>query len=359
MHVGIIIPCLNEESALEATCASLGFGRAGLDVPENTDLFLVDNGSTDRTHDVIAAIAARSPCGSVHALQESERGYVPPRVTGVLAASSLALERDLDPNDILIIQADADTVYGAGYIGYMRDAAERAGANIMLEAQVVPPANFVADHPIFEELAERADRTTERLWAPVTHDVIVDDKAAAYRLSDYIAWGGLKREYTVNGDEIHAETTRLFIRAKATGASLISVPEAIACPSRRKLFVEAALHFATAGFPREVSWRASFLKAYPELEDLQGFEGADEQSIRKLTSIRQAHCLVLFAVLPCYVARTLGIETNSWPAAHTVELLVSRLPPAVRGTVVTSPGQMLMSALSTIELWPNELRRLV
>ena len=53
MRAYIVMPCLNEERELVATCASLGFGPGvATDNPDGT-LVLVDNGSTDRTPELM------------------------------------------------------------------------------------------------------------------------------------------------------------------------------------------------------------------------------------------------------------------------------------------------------------------
>jgi glycosyltransferase involved in cell wall biosynthesis len=58
----VVMPCLNEQDGLAASCRSLGFGSAQLP-PERCLLVLVDNGSTDSTLDICEGL--RSEIGEV------------------------------------------------------------------------------------------------------------------------------------------------------------------------------------------------------------------------------------------------------------------------------------------------------
>ena len=86
MRVFIVIPCLNEAAELEASCASLGFGLGAETRPAETTLILVDNGSTDKTPEIMKQIQHSSYEGAVLVAHEGERGFVPPRRDGNLRA---------------------------------------------------------------------------------------------------------------------------------------------------------------------------------------------------------------------------------------------------------------------------------
>ena len=60
MRTVVVIPCLNEQATLAATCASLGFGLDGPS-PDDVTLVLVDNGSDDETPAVMGSIRQSSP----------------------------------------------------------------------------------------------------------------------------------------------------------------------------------------------------------------------------------------------------------------------------------------------------------
>src|SRR5262245_31282857 len=111
IRVVLVIPCLNEEENLANTCASLGFGT-GKDVsPLGVVLFLIDNGSSDSTIAIAEQLKLNSRENTVFVGHESERGFVPPRHRGNLMAKELAHSMNWNLEDILILQADADTHY--------------------------------------------------------------------------------------------------------------------------------------------------------------------------------------------------------------------------------------------------------
>ena len=142
---------------------------------------------------------------------------------------------------------------------------------------------------------------------PDPYQVIVDDKVSGYLLSDYLSWGGHIREFDSHGQEVHSETTRLFIKGKFNGAERIVVPTAIAYPSRRKLLENPVLHFATAGFPREDRWIENWLRSYRGPNGLAIFdEPESEAALDAAIAMRQAHLFILFRMLPLKIADLMG-----------------------------------------------------
>ena len=115
----------------------------------------------------------------------------------------------------------------------MARAAERA-AGAMIEGVAHTSLDFMTTHPGYYRLADTADRAVDQFSMTETDEIIIDDKVAGYRLSDYLAWGGHRREYDLQGDEIHAETSRLYLRGKMRGADRVRAAGALAFPSRRK-----------------------------------------------------------------------------------------------------------------------------
>lgn len=350
MHAFIVIPCLNEEPNLEATCRSLGFDQGA--APPNATLILVDNGSTDGTWDLIQRLVAGSAPGAIVAATEQERGYVPPRHRGILEASEIARARALDPAQVLVLQADADTVYTANYVNVMR-AAAKPGA--LLEG--VSLASLAADDPMspYYGIVHRENQLIEPELAADDHDVIIDDKVSGFLLPDYFRWGGLRREFTSLG-ELHAETSRLFIRAKLQGASRERVSRAAGRASRRRIEADPALHFATAGFPRERGWEIAWRAWYTGPNDWRTFaEAADTPALAPTMLCRRNHSRVLLGLLPAYVAWLLGEADGSTGIYRLVPLMRERISLPLRDEIVENTATLFDALFSLIILPPAEL----
>lgn len=303
MYVAVVIPCLNEQDHIAATVRSLGFD--GSSAPPDADLILVDNASTDRTLSVLGELAQAGPADRIHRLVESVRGFVPPRHRGVRHAGELARARGVGSDDMLILQADADTIYRPNYIERMRAA---SSPNALLEGAIGRSGGPDALPRCYRDLELQVDRATRALEVDDDQEVLIDDKACGYRLSDYLTWGGLTREYSTSGSEIHAETTRMYLRALGrAGARRQRVEGAEALTSARRIREDPALYFSTAGFPRERGWIDAFQArvrsgAGPMVQIGDSRSWANRDAIR----YRIGHNLVLFAILPRLVSRMLN-----------------------------------------------------
>ncbi|MEZ5997052.1 MAG: glycosyltransferase [Hyphomonadaceae bacterium] len=309
MHTFVVVPCLNEGRLIERTTQSLGFGANSPTVADDTKLVLVDNGSTDDTWMKISAVRDVVKSGAVIIAREEERGYVPPRHRGALIALEFASKRRIPPEEVLVLQADADTIYEPGYVEAMRSAASTAGPNHIVEGGTHSPRRFLHDHPGFQELADLIDAQMEPHFVSESDDVVVDDKVAGYRLSDYLRWGGHRRDFMSTGAEVHAETTRLFIRARSYDARKVHVDDAWASPSRRKIQRNPIRHFATAGFPRENTWWRAWNARYSGPRTLGAFESPQGKiELSPAIAMRRAHLLVLFTTIPTLVAASLKQE---------------------------------------------------
>jgi len=331
LHVAVVVPCYNEVESLQATCASLGFGT-GLEPPTLADLILIDNDSEDGTLALAKAIASACPPGTVHVGSESERGYVPPRRAGNRLAQQLAQYRSLAPGRVLVLQADADTTYGAGYIDAMRAATEATEPGTMVQAIMLHPPDFLETFASYVELCERAERGIEWLLQEDPEQVVVDDKAVGYRLSDYLRWGGHVRECFRSGEEMHAETTRLYMKARTAGASLQLVEDASAAHSVRRVLTEPAVDFATSGFPREASWVAQWRSLSSSIVTIDDLLKPSNRALTELgADLRRRHIVALFGLLPLHVARTLQLPSrfDSDPRLPQVNL-PRREPDALR-----------------------------
>lgn len=347
----VVMPCLDEEALVGATIASLGFVGDG-QCPGDAHLIAVDNGSIDGTLQLLEEVRQHSPT-SVHVVTEETRGFVPPRRRGVLEAEQLAICLGVPPADVLILQADADTAYREGYVATMQAAASRA-SGILLEGSTKPPADFVSKHPGYLAAQRLVDDDTDPLTAEDQAEVVLDDKVCGYRLSDYLTWGGLFEEQTAAGDAIHAETTRMFIRARLRhGARKLRVDPAGAIPSRRKVLADPWLHYVTVGFPREASWIESRLADAVALSDIDVcataiLEGREREAVR----LRRAHQLALFRYLPALVAEAEGARCREDQPLDIARAL-GALPAISAEALAEKPGAVLVAMLHLIDVRPE------
>lgn len=349
MQTAVVIPCLNEEASLTETCLSLGFGGSAA-LPGSV-LVLVDNGSSDGTPAVMEAFKKASPT-PVLLGQTLERGYVPPRHLGVLMAKAFAAEQGLSDDELLILQADADTVYASDYLAAMQAAALSAPLDL-IEGVARPSENFLNDHAGYAACCAMADEAVSSLFVAEQDEVIVDDKVAGFRLSQYLRWGGHQREFDRHGDEIHAETSRLFLRAKTYGAGRTRSAEAVAYPSRRKIEADPLAAFATAGFPRERRWRERWAKTHPVSPSLAQFDCTPlGEAFLQPIFMRQMHDIILFALMPAQVQLALGQRS-------TISLVQSPLAPLLEKVDVTAevlrmaPGRLFEAFFTLAELQPG------
>jgi hypothetical protein len=348
LHTAIVIPCLNEEAILASSCQSLGFGIGGT-VPLNATLILVDNGSDDATLEVAKGIAARSPSTTVVVVNEATRGFVPARHRGVITAAAIAAEFGKAEEDVLILQGDADTIYSSDYSAAMNSAALTAGPGVLLKARTLLPDAFIQDFPDYLQLCDTVDAQFGDLLSDHPEDVVIDDKACGFRLSDYLCWGGHQREFTANGDEVYAETTRLYLRGKSLGARAVLVDAATATHSTRRIFEHAGVDLATSGFPRESSWRQHWERALEPIADLRTLLRQPKSALVDTALIwRRRHVLALFGILPLHVARTLKIQSEHESAEWARDLSLPQRSPS---TLQSNPALLVYDALKEAELF--------
>lgn len=347
----VVMPCLDEAELIEGAIASLGFTTGA--APSDAHFIAVDNGSSDGTLEILGRLRDRDP-SRIHLFHEHERGFVPPRRRGVAGARELAGTAGADPTAVLVLQADADTIYKAGYVAAMQAAVHRG---VMLEGATRRPPDFEAAHPSYVAAERLVDEKVEPLQAEDEDEVVVDDKVCGFLLADYIVWGGLFEEIGPTGDRIHAETTRMFIRAKLRHAARkIRVNPAGAASSRRRVADDPWLHYATVGFPREASWlRSREQEARSTDSDIDAFaelvlRGGEPDAVR----LRRAHQLTLFRYLPALID-SLRPQSNDLEAPGDVAAVLAALPPRSADEVATSPSLALMDVLSIIDVQPDLL----
>ena len=337
MLVVVAIPCLDEESGVERVCRSLGFGPDAEGPGVEAVLVLVDNGSRDGTLSAMGRVAAGSPTGAVRVVREPTTGFVPARHRGALEALRVAGDLGVREDEVLLVQADADTAYMPGYLAAMARCSAVAGTGTLIEGYSegeTVSEGFAA----YRRLESMVDAAVADALLDDEFDVVVDDKMAALRLSDYLAWGGHQREWAPDGDEILAETTRLYMRGRLLGGRRCRA-EAFAWTSLRRVVQDPGLAFATAGYPRGPRWRAAWLDAYVGPSKLGDFDVplASAAAVQLVYS-RVLHLVGLFRLLPAWMEASLATAVQERPG------YLHGSPSAEFGT--NSPGSVVDWATS-------------
>ncbi len=345
----IVMPCLNEVGYVERAIASLVGPSAN--VPAGTTLIVVDNGSTDGTVELLADIE-REYRGRVLLVHEPRRGFVPPRATGVNTAAAAAAKTGVSARDVLVLQADADTVYQPGYVAIMEDAA-RGRHGYILEGAAKYPPDFLRDHGDYVFAERLVDAGIESSEAADEDDVVIDDKISAYRLSDYIRWGGLVEEQDDRGDQIHAETTRMYIRARlAMGAAKHRVNPAGAASSRRRIVENPRYQFATLGFPREASWANAARAGLGKIEIDQFGKSVRAGLEPEAVFLRRAHLLALFRYFPA-ILLTAQEQAHRLLDEADVAAVMARVARMDPEQLANRPGAAIVALLRLIETDPD------
>lgn len=342
-----VMPCLNEEQTLSQTCYSLGLG-GGTEKPQLDTLIIVDNGSQDSSREIIQHIKKNSPPDVLILGEEKERGFIPARHTGCVKAQAVARMRGIPTERILILQMDADTIYQKDYVSSCVSAAGGM-QNGMIEGISEMPQDFVDAYPDYVGLMKKIDADFESIMAPLQHDVIVDDKIASYYLSDYFRWGGHVREYAPDGEELHNGTSRLYVKAKMSGAQKVSAQNAVAYHSTRKLIRDPAASFATAGITRGESWKNRWRSYYRGTDDIVEFgTNTTDSEIQKAIISRRLHLFAIFSLLPSHVARALGKKIDV-----RMEKFLCELPLRTREDLLAHSGLAFFDVLQHIDTHPD------
>ena len=249
--------------------------------------------------------------------------------------------------DVLILQADADTIYGDCYIEAMGNRARQMGPGVMIDACSEYQSEFAEKYNEYISLCNDVDGEFESLLSDQSQDVIVDDKVCAYWASDYELWGGHKREYTSLGEEIHSETARLYIRAKTYGAIRYLCEEAVAKHSDRRILEDPAYNFATAGFPRERTFKQKWGRLYDGPNDIMEFcKKPNRSKITLALGCRRAHLQGLFQMLTKHVL--LAIESADPLESREPDSILD-LPNRDAQTARHSPGLLMEDVLAKVD----------
>ncbi|RYZ83673.1 MAG: glycosyltransferase family 2 protein [Proteobacteria bacterium] len=346
LQVFAVMPCYNEQDVLHDTCMSLGFGP-GRTPPAFSHLLLVNNNSLDNTQSIAEKVRAAAGMENVTICFEEERGYVPARRKGNIVVNELSIGRGWSPKDVVILQVDADTAYGVDYINAVRDAFLKVPFNTMVQGTVDYPDQIKQKYKFFFDcMYEIDDEYSFLSKLDCTNDVLIDDKIASYRLSDYHFWGGYTQEFTSAGEEVYAETTRLFLRAKARGAKRLDIGGISALHSGRKIEEHPLLSFASGGFPREASWHRKCSEQMEQYHDELGIAQMVSSIPNEVIRQRRLHILALLYLLPTHVQRALG--TTMKRRRDIDQFVIDHLPIKGKSSLEERPGSFLTDVFDMI-----------
>lgn len=354
----IVMPCFNEEVNLIEALSSLGFESNLIQENNYVNFVIVDNNSTDSTYDIASNIKDQFP-ERIHLIKESEQGYIPARHAGNLYVRNLAEEKGWLIDDILILQVDADTLYSKGYISAMKHTSAFFGLNTMLEAYSEFPSSFKHKYANYIDLCNEIDYSVESIFVKSkTYDIIVDDKQCAYRLGDYFRWGTHVREFLANGDEIFAETTRLFLKARLSGATKVMLNNVYAEHSPRRIIENPILQYVTAGFPRELAWQIKWLDKKISIKQFLELKDLDSMSWMDITNARMIHLISLFNILPIYINKILGKKTTTC-SNKLYESISDLLPVYNKEVAIANPGYIILNVLNVVEQNFTSIKHLI
>jgi glycosyltransferase involved in cell wall biosynthesis len=307
--VVIVMPYLNEAVTLERACLSLGFGGAGRAGLQGHRLILVDNGSSDQSLAIASGVQRSCLPGAVVLVREKERGHVPARAAGIVAAS-------MQERCQFIVQADADTTYETNYVDALWAAAKHYGPGVLIDACMEWPLEAKSVDAGFRLAVDLFDANLPVSCAP---DVVVDDKACGFWLTDYVSWGEHFREFWSTGEEMLAETTRLYIRGRYAGATRQMAKGAIARHSVRNWVKHPSLEIASGGFPMPASWKSTWLDA-----KLTSLLNSNEAVYTGSLPFRMRRRMLqaMFVALPDLVEENRPVDRSKSNAALTAAELV-------------------------------------
>lgn len=201
--LSIIVPAYNEEDRVDGTLDTM---TAWLDARgEDYEILVADDGSTDRTAEVVAARTAKNPRVQLVRLPRN-RGKGAAVRAGVLASRGRE-----------VLFSDADLATPIEELERLRAARAQAGAPIAIASRALPESDVrVRQHP----LRELMGRTFNVILRSVVMGGIKDTQCG-FKLFDGTVGRQLFHDLTVDGFAFDVE---LLLLARAANLEVVEVP---------------------------------------------------------------------------------------------------------------------------------------
>lgn len=251
----IIIPAYNEEENISTTLKSLvnQFDQEGNPLDKNCyQIVVVDNGSSDKTANIVKNLQKTSAKPKIHLIRESTKGVVAARITGynfVIKNQKITSE--------LLASGDADITFHPKWVYEILKTFEKEGADVISNAGCFQHDFWIK----VPNLAQRyLDEVGTIFFNPETIDWLnvkgkkflfteqifwdfvrpVTDGCFAIRKEAYIKAGGYTREFLdeQKTQEVYGEGWRLVFKLERMNTKIIYLNKAPYSSSPRRLLEE-------------------------------------------------------------------------------------------------------------------------
>lgn len=139
-------------------------------------------------------------------------------------------------------------------------------------------------------------------------------------LSDWVAFGGIVRDWANNKEMIYCGTSRFWIRLLAKGFSRVLVENTKCAHSMRKMSEGADFFAATGGWPRGGKWKHKWRQRFPEPLSASEFIAAQGTPVYEATlASRQDHLEAMFRCTPNVLLSYIAQQKEINPASILIE----------------------------------------